>query len=1076
MTPTLHILLLGDFLLVLDSEPVTTIKWPRLQSMLAYLILHRNAPQSRTHLAFLFWPDSTEEQAHTNLRHLVYRLRRALPNANSYLHTNKQTLHWNPDLPWTLDVADFERAIAEADQAEQAGNLIKMRVALEEAVKLYRGDLLPGIYEEWLLSERERLRQQFLGVLERLIVLLERERQYQEAIRVAQQLLRYDPLHEATYRSLMRLYAGSGDRAAALRTYHTCVTVLERELAMEPSAPTQEAYHRLMQKDAPSVPLAASTMTLVGIAPLVGRTLEWERLQDAWHYTLEGHPRMVMLSGEAGIGKTRLAEELVAWVDRQGVVTASAYCYPAEGALAYAPVASWLRADVFKPVLGALADTWLIEVARFVPEVRGERPDLPDQGPLSESWQRQRLFEALARAILSVRQPLLLLLEDLQWCDRESLEWLHYLLRFDPHAHVLVVGTMRPEEVETSHPLESLLKMLRSREQVTEIQLGPLNAVETATLAEHIAGQDLEQQETADFYRETEGNPLFIVETLRMSGGTFKAIEFGLHSDPAAVPITIQAVIAARLEHLSILGHELASQAAVIGRAFTFQVLAHASRLDEDSLVQGLDELWRRRIIREQGVDAYDFSHDKLREVAYTALSTAHRRLLHRRAADAFEAVFADELDTVSGIIATHYEQAGIVNHAVTYYQRAAEVARRFYANEEAILSYQRVLALLNVTSTRQSQQEPLREVSIRVYESMGDVLSLTVRLDEARQAYEQALALVPKQSHIRQAHLLYIYAQTWKTQRQFEEALQTYSRAEAVLGDETAEHTPEWWQTWIDIQGDRIEIHYWQAQVHEMTELLEKTRPWVERVGTQVQRAAFFERLTMMSMRRDRYVISEETLEYALLALEARLQLENETSIAWAQFTMGFVYLWHGDLDMAQEQLQAVQVKSEQIGDVTLQSRNLTYLTVLSRKRGLVDETRRLSVEAQAVATALQLPEYIAMAKANLAWVAWREGNLLEAQTNGLAALELWWPLQVIYMFQWAALWPLIGVALAQDRLTEAVDHARLLLAPQQQSLPDTLNALIETAIRSWDTGQLEEARTYLKKSTPIAEKMGYL
>ena len=136
MTSTLHIHLLGDFLLFLDNEPVTTVDWPRMQSMLAYLILHRDAPRSRTHLAFLFWPDSTEEQAHTNLRHLVYRLRRTLPNANSYLHANKQTLHWNPDVPWTLDVAVFERAIAEADQAEQDGNLISMRVALEEAVKL----------------------------------------------------------------------------------------------------------------------------------------------------------------------------------------------------------------------------------------------------------------------------------------------------------------------------------------------------------------------------------------------------------------------------------------------------------------------------------------------------------------------------------------------------------------------------------------------------------------------------------------------------------------------------------------------------------------------------------------------------------------------------------------------------------------------------------------------------------------------------------------------------------------------------------------------------------------------------
>ncbi|MFL5699029.1 MAG: BTAD domain-containing putative transcriptional regulator, partial [Ktedonobacteraceae bacterium] len=148
---------------------------------------------------------------------LVYHLRRALPNVNSYLRADKQMLHWQPDVPWTLDVAEFEHALTKADQAQQTGEQHAMRQALEEAVQLYRGDLLPGAYEEWLLAERERLRQQFLGVLERLVLLLERERQYQDAIGLAQRLLRHDPLHEATYRHLMRLYAGSGDRAAALR-------------------------------------------------------------------------------------------------------------------------------------------------------------------------------------------------------------------------------------------------------------------------------------------------------------------------------------------------------------------------------------------------------------------------------------------------------------------------------------------------------------------------------------------------------------------------------------------------------------------------------------------------------------------------------------------------------------------------------------------------------------------------------------------------------------------------------------------------------------------------------------------
>jgi DNA-binding SARP family transcriptional activator len=231
--PTLHIHLLGDFLLVSGDTPVTTVNIPRLQSLLAYLVLHRNAPQNRSHLAFLLWPDSTEVQAHTNLRKLLYQLRQALPDAGHFLHADKHNLQWQPapDGSWTFDVQDVEQALAQAIQAEQAQETSALRQALEQAVHLYGGDLLPSCYDEWILPERDRLHQLFLQAAEQLITLLEQERKYDAAIAAAQRLLRHEPLNEATYRHLMRLYVLRGDRAAALRIYHTCVTVLERELA-----------------------------------------------------------------------------------------------------------------------------------------------------------------------------------------------------------------------------------------------------------------------------------------------------------------------------------------------------------------------------------------------------------------------------------------------------------------------------------------------------------------------------------------------------------------------------------------------------------------------------------------------------------------------------------------------------------------------------------------------------------------------------------------------------------------------------------------------------------------------------
>ncbi|RME49340.1 MAG: 6-hydroxy-D-nicotine oxidase, partial [Chloroflexi bacterium] len=276
--PALHIRILGDFHIAHDDAPVTGVNTPRLQSLLAYLLLHSEAPQLRQQAAFLLWPDSTEAQARTNLRRELHHLRRALPGAGRFLQADAKSLQWLPDAPFTLDVADFEAAVAQAHQAEEAGHQTAVQTALAEAVELYRGDLLLSCYDDWILPERERLSHMFIQAMERLIQLLESRREYATAIRYARRLLRYDPLHEATYRRLMRLHALNGDRARALRVYHTCVTVLQRELAVEPSPATHEAYQRLLDMDTSPASPATPVVKSVAEWRLVGRQPEWEQL------------------------------------------------------------------------------------------------------------------------------------------------------------------------------------------------------------------------------------------------------------------------------------------------------------------------------------------------------------------------------------------------------------------------------------------------------------------------------------------------------------------------------------------------------------------------------------------------------------------------------------------------------------------------------------------------------------------------------------------------------------------------------------------------------------------------------
>ncbi len=471
--PTLHLRLLGDFSLIYADRQITSLNSTRLQSLLAYLVLHRDAPQQRQHLAFLFWPDTAEAQARNNLRQLLYQLRQVFPEVEHFLSTDTHLLHWHSVTPCHLDVAEFEEALARADEARRRTDQHALQTALEHADSLYRGDLLPGCYDEWILPERDRLRQRYLQALEQLLHFFEVQGDTVAAIRSAQRLIGFDPLSEDLYRRLMRLFALKNDRASALHVYHTCVTTLQREMGVDPGPATREAYEQLMQQETPAFqpiihhPLPAATATLIG------RAREWEQLHDAWQRAMEGRPHFVLVSGEAGIGKSRLTEEFLQWASQQGIATAKARSYAAEGQLSLAPVTEWLRSDGLQATLRQLDEVWLAEVARIMPELFTEQPALLHYESVTEYGQRQRFFEALAHAILAAPQPLLLLIDDLQWCDQETLAWLHFLLRFDPTARLLVIGCVREEELSASHPLRTFLLHLRNTMSVTEIPLDP---------------------------------------------------------------------------------------------------------------------------------------------------------------------------------------------------------------------------------------------------------------------------------------------------------------------------------------------------------------------------------------------------------------------------------------------------------------------------------------------------------------------------------------------------------------------------------------------------------------------------
>ena len=687
----MRINLFGNLRISSSGHPVTSLNTNRIQSLIAYLILHGDAPQPRERLAFVLWPGSTESQARTNLRQLLHHLKRALPAECNSLVTDHHSVRWRQDASCAIDVVDFQAAIADAASARTVNDRAREIRSLIAAAQLCEDDLMPGLYDDWLAPFRAEYRQRVCGTLRRLAALFEEQMEFATAIRFAERLVALDPLGEADHQLLMRLHAANHDRASALRAYHQCMRVLRREMGVDPGPATVELFERILKakpepgashEKTPGFP-AKGVSAPQRVRALIGRTPEWQQLTAVWKAATEAGPRVVLISGEPGIGKTRLADELFQSCMSQGHAAARSRCYAGQGQVAYAPVAEWLRTDVIRAGWSSLTPVQAIELARIAPEIRDHFSKIELRGSgeplaLTESWQRLRFYESLNAAVGKSRKPLLLYLDDMQWCDPASFEWLNALLTSRAAESVLLLGTVRAEETGREHPFTRFVAGLRQAGIVKEVPLEPLGAEETAELARLESAQPLDGRKLAEIVSATRGNPLFVVESVRG----------GLQST------RVHSVISARLTQLTAASYELAGIASVIGRPFTVELLEKATDWDELSVAQALDELWQRRIIESRRVSEYDFTHDRLREVACSELTPVRQRYFHRRVARALAEVYAADIEIWSGQIAAHFEQAGMAEEAIEHYQLAARYARRRYANREAADLLGKALAL----------------------------------------------------------------------------------------------------------------------------------------------------------------------------------------------------------------------------------------------------------------------------------------------------------------------------------------------------------------------------------------------
>lgn len=1069
----LRVFLLGDFCIYQDLIPIKEIISPRLQSLFSTLILNPGVPQNRSHIAFLFWPDSSEKQARTNLRNLLHQLKSILPESGPYIESNSQSLMWLPNSEYEVDVLEFKEAIAKAEEAASRFDFKEAQSAYQAAIEVYRGDLLHNCYDDWVIPYREDLRRIYISALEKLIRLLKDMQNYASAIQYANCLLQTDPLHELTYQLLMRLLALNNDRAGALRVYHACETVLQRDLSIKPSKSTQEAYEALLGEEVqaflPTSPPA--------FFPVIGRDGEWSQMLKAWkNVTLNQGPKLLCLCGEAGIGKTRLLEEMIRWVKNQGIMNANAHCYAAEGQLAYAPITTWLRANS----LPCLEDAWLTEIARLLPEVFSQRKDLLKPSPLKEEWQRERFFEALSRAILGLRQPLLLTIDDLQWCDRDTLEWIHFLLRFDRKAQLMILGAYRPEEVPLNHPLQLLLQVLAVEGGLIDINLSALDQKDTHTLASIISEEEISQEIAQELFYQSEGNPLFIVEMLRtgIPIGRFEENAAATYLKPdlkikvQKLPARVHSILMARIAQLSPDALELAELAATIGREFNFPLLLKASGWQEDFIVNSLDELWRRRIIREQGSDAYDFSHDKLREVAYQNMSSGRRRLLHRRVAEALETIPISNAESINHQLALHFEEAGLFEKSTAYYLKAAEAASNIYANQEAINLIERGLALVK----KFENPELHNRLIAQLWESLGDLLIRSAKHEQALKSFQKAQNLTSKLALIDLVRIQRKVAQAFREERRFVETMIACEKAESLLGNQPGEDVKTWWDEWIDVQIEKVWAHYWLAQWQELEALVGRINLVVKVRSSGVSRMRFLMASCLMNLRKYRYVVSDEMMANSRESLSISREQGSKQDQIDCLFELGFLHLWRRELNQAEENLLHSLALTENTGIIFFQTLCLTYLTVLYRFLGQMDKVLNCALQTGKVAEAAHMPDYLAASKANLAWLAWRNGDNSKTKQLSCQALEMWQQSPLIYPFQWMACFPRIGVAWFEQNYIDARKFISIILEPSQQILPEEMDTTLKSTLHALERGSPKESEVYLKRTIEIAKGMGYL
>ncbi len=853
----------------MEWQTVTDAAWQhqRARSILCCLVSNPTHKLAREQVMDLLWPElelevaaSRLDRAVHSLRHVFEPTRERLASSPLLLTERESLVLAEQNLIW-IDCDVFEHLLSQAHASNDPGQIEKL---LDEAVTLYGGEFLPEERAmEMTLMRRDALRRSWIGALLELADLRIARDALAGALDLLDRLLATDPANEAAVQRMMSLLAQMGRRGEAMRIYKRLAGVLQQEYHVAPLPETRAIYEAIRQgsdklsgthkihftstdrlrgqEASAQRPPLSSDNPIIQIgrshqSQLVGREHELAVLQSlvsttehAAKFRLPGQrratllpldtqrrPQSMLLMGEVGIGKTRLAEEIGRDVRRHGWAVAWSRVYTQESNIPYRlwtevlrkamSQGTWSRQEISKrPLVYQPLCVLLPELQDLMPQVAFSTPLPPEQEQL-------RLWEAARELLVTISggTPLLIVLDDLQWSDGSSCELLAYLAR-RIHAHpIVIIGTCRENELAPNHPLRPLLTDLQREHAIETLALEPLSDEQIATLVSQlltdiVATTTISLEAIIQHIKvRAAGNPFFAEELARVSpvvqnGGALPLASaqdsIGVpHPLITALPDTINAVLELRLGRLSTACQRLLGKAAVLNGPFEFPVIyemdANTAGSSEDTVLDLLEEALKSGMITEEGTGTlvtYQFWHPLLMNHLYEQLSAARRASLHRRAADILRRVYQQHEEEGAATIVYHLLRGGAPAPTIAHYaELAAKRAYSLSVYPDAEYYYRLTLEHL----TPNESERPHRSYLL---ECLGECISVQGKYEAGRSYYEQALELRKRhyarqappnarQEALLQAMLLCEIGQTWYDMGDNAQARSYIERGEQVL------------------------------------------------------------------------------------------------------------------------------------------------------------------------------------------------------------------------------------------------------------------------------------------------------